>query len=432
MTSISLAAILLTAMAPAPKGSASAGDWPQWRGPNRDGHSTSTGLLQKWPEGGPKLVYKMDKIGAGYGSPAIAAGKLIIMGTENLSKEKTDGDTEVVFCLDPLTGKQIWKTPIGDVQKFDRGGGSRGTPTIDGDSVYVLDPKGVLVCLKVADGTKVWSTDLMSKEIGGGRPGWGFSESVLVDGNNVICTPGGGKGTLAALDKKNGNVVWRSEGIKDPAGYSSIIIAELEGVKHYIQQSMKGTFGVNPADGKVLWNVINKAYAVAVAPTPVFYKDHVFATAGYGAGCKLIKLSKSEAGIKAEEIYDSKIIANHHGGVVQVDDYLYGSNERKWICLKFVTTSTSPAAEWISDKQDKGSVSYADGCLYTYGESKGEVVLVKADPKDWKEAGRFTVPEKSELRPKSGRYWAHPVIANGKLYLRDHEWLFCYDVTGKE
>jgi len=336
-----------------------------------------------------------------------------------------------VLCLDAVTGKEVWRTPIGCVGKFDRGSGSRGTPTIDGDLVFVIEPKGELFCLNVADGKKVWSKDLLSKDFGGGRPFWGFSESVLIDGDKLICTPGGSKGTLAALDKKNGNVLWRSEGIKDPAGYSSIIIAELEGVKHYIQQSMKGTFGVNPADGKVLWNVENKAYKVAVAPTPVFYKDHVFATAGYGAGCKLIKLSKNKDGIKAEEIYDSKVIANHHGGVVQVDDYLYGSNERKWICLKFLTTATSPSPEWISDKQDKGSVSYADGYLYTYGEGKGEVVLVKADPKDWKEAGRFTVPEKSQFR-KAGLYWAHPVIANGKLYLRDHEWLFCYDVTGKE
>ncbi len=436
MTSLSLAAMLLTTMAPAPKGSAAAGDWPQWRGPNRDGHSTSTGLLQKWPEGGPKLVYKTDTIGPGYGSPAISGGRMIIVGAENASKTKPDGDTVVVYCLDPATGKEIWKTPIGSVkQEMNRGGAARGTATIAGELVYVVEPLGDVICLKAEDGKKVWSKSMV-KDLGGAVPIWGYSESVLIDGDKLVCTPGGGKGTLAALDKKTGTFLWQSKEITDGACYSSVILAEVDGVKQYIQQSVQGTFGVSVTDGKRLWHVANKGYKIAVCPTPVFYKNHVFATAGYGAGCKLIKLSKNGDGIKAEEVYDAKVIANHHGGVLRVGDYLYGHTDREWACLKFLTTGDNdgPKPEWTSKKQEKGSVSFADGCLYTYGETKGEVVLVKADSKDWLETGRFTIPEKSQFRRafSNGGIWAHPVIANGKLYLREYEWLFCYDVNGKE
>jgi outer membrane protein assembly factor BamB len=440
MSSLSLAVLALTISAPAAKNSATDGDWPQWQGPNRDGHSASKGLLQKWPEGGPKLLYKIDTIGGGYGSPSIVAGRMYIVGTENLSKDKPDGLTALVFCLDPLTGKEIWKTPISDVKgDFNRGGAPRGSPTVDGDMLYVVEPKGEIFCLSTADGKKIWSKSLV-KDMGGGVPIWGYSESVLIDGDKLICTPGGGKGALAALDKKTGKILWQCDKIKDGAGYSSAILVEVEGVKQYIQQSMQGTFGVS-TDGKLLWNVPNPAYKIAVCPTPVFYENHVFATAGYGAGCKLIKLAKSPDGIKATEVYTSKtnkVLSNHHGGVVRVGEYLYGHSDKDWVCLKFITApqkeGDDPTTEWNSKKQEKGSVSYADGCLYTYGETKGDVVLVKADPKDWIEVGRFTIPEKSQYRRKfsDGGIWAHPVIANGKLYLREYEWLFCYDVAAKE
>jgi outer membrane protein assembly factor BamB len=438
MSPISLV-LALSLAAPAPKDSA-AGDWPQWRGPNRDGHSASTGLLQKWPDGGPKLVFKTDKIGAGYGSPAVVGGKLFIMGSENTSKEKPDGETSVVLCLEPLTGKEIWKTPIGEikpVQDKNRGSAPRATPTVDSEHLYVVDAQGEVACLNVADGKKIWSKSMV-KDLGGAVPTWGYSESVLIDGDKLICTPGGGKGAVAALDKKNGNILWQSAGITDGACYSSAIRAEVAGVPQYIQQSMKGTFGVSAKDGKKLWHVENKAYKVAVVPTPVFYNDHVFATAGYSAGCKLIKLVKNGDGIKAEEVYSAKLVSNHHGGIVRVGEYLYGHTEKEWVCLKFLSPAPKegeePKPEWTSTKQEKGSVSYADGCLYTYGQLKGEVVLVKADPSDWKELGRFTIPDKSQIRRaySNGGIWAHPVIANGKLYLREYEWLFCYDVAAKE
>jgi outer membrane protein assembly factor BamB len=437
MSSISLALLALSLAAPAPKGTASSGDWPQWRGPNRDGHSSATGLLQKWPAGGPKLLYKTDRIGAGYGSPAVVGGKLYILGTLNAgSEDMLDGDQEVLWCLEAATGKEIWKSPVGQVKKFDRGSGPRSTPTFDGDLIFVLDPSGELVALKLADGKKAWSRSLVN-DFGGRVPGWGYSESILIDGDKLICTPGGNKGAIVALNKTSGELIWQSEDLKEPAGYSSVIVAEVGGVRQYIQQTMKGTCGVRASDGEVLWNVADAEYRTAVIPTPVFYKDHVFVSSGYGAGCKLIKLSKAGTSIKAETVYKSKVITNHHGGIIRVGEHLYGHSDQggQWVCLDVIPDSIGddgPKPEWTSRKLGKGSVSFADGHLYCYSERDGETVLVKADPTEWKEAGRFKIPEKSKLRPGNSGVWAHPVIAEGKLYLREYEWLFCYDVTGKE
>lgn len=428
MSSISLAVLALSLSAPADEC-----DWPQWRGPNRDGHSTCTGLLQKWPTGGPKLLFKTDKLEAGYSGPAVARGKLVILGAE----DPKEGEKEFALCLDPATGTEIWRTPLQTATgkyNFGYGNGPRSTPTIDGDRVYVLGAKGDLLCLNLADGKRVWAKNLV-KDFGGGIPTWGYAESVLIDGEKLVCTPGGAKGTIAALDKNSGNVLWRSEGLKDGAGYSSLIIAEVGGIKHYVTQTMQSACGVQAGDGKLLWRREDLARRTAVIPTPIFYKDHVFVTAGYSAGCELIKLSKSGEGLKAEKVYSAKIVSNHHGGIVRVGDYLYGHTDKDWACLKFITAPETegedPKTEWNSKKLDKGSVSYADGHLYCYGQGKGDVVLVKADPKDWTEDGRFTIPEKSKLRQGKGGIWTHPVIAGGRLYLREFEWLFCYDLTGK-
>ena len=435
MSSISLAVLALALSAPAPKpGAASGSDWPQWQGPNRDAHSTSTGLLQKWPAGGPKLLFKLDQVGAGYAAPAVAQGKLIVCGAE----DPKEGDKEFVLCLDPVSGNKIWRTPVETSPgryNFGYGNGPRSTPTIDGDRVYVLVHKGDLLCLNLADGKRVWAKNLV-KDLGGSIPGWGYAESVLIDGQKLVCTPGGKKGAVAALDKTNGNVLWRSEDLKDGAGYSSLIIADVGGIKQYITQTMESACGVDAINGKLLWRRTDLKRRVAVIPTPVFYKDHVFTTAGYEAGCELIKLKKTGPdAIKAEKVYTSKVMTNHHGGVVRVGEYLYGFSDKnnQWLCLPFLEAGgeDGPKPAWTSKKLDKGSVSYADGHLYCYGQRKGDVVLVKATAKDWIEDGRFTIPEHSQLRPRSGGVWAHPVIANGKLYLRDYEWLFCFDLIGK-
>jgi outer membrane protein assembly factor BamB len=432
MSSIHLAVVALSLMAPAPKGGGAKGDWPQWRGPNRDGHSAATGLLTKWPEGGPKLLWKIDKLGPGFGSPAVAGGRLIVLG----STTEDDGGKEIALCLDPATAKEHWRAEIGAFYNNGWGSGPRSTPTVDGEHVYVLGARGDLHCLNVQDGKKVWSKSLVA-DFGGNIPNWGYSESVLIDGERLICTPGGAKGTMASLDKKTGEVKWRSEDLKDPAGYASVVPSTGGGTLQYVTQTMQSVCGVRADDGKILWRRTDLRYAVAVIPTPIVYKDHVFVTAGYGAGCELLKLSKDGEGVKAEKVYTSKVITNHHGGVIRVGEHVYGHSDQnsQWVCLEFLKPGSEdgPSPAWTSKKLGKGSVSYADGHLYCYSEDKGELALVKADPEEWKEAGRLAVPEKSKLRPTTrGKVWAHPVIADGKLYLRDYEWLFCYDLTGKD
>ena len=255
---------------------------------------------------------------------------------------------------------------------------------------------------------------------------------MLIDGNKLLCTPGGKNGSIVALDKKTGKKLWQSADLTDGAGYASIIAADIGGVHQYITQTMQAGVGVRASDGKLLWRVAELGRRTAVIPTPVVYKDHVFFTAGYGAGCELIKLTpEGKDGIKATVVYTKNpLIANHHGGVVRVGDLLYGHSDRVgWFCFDFMKGGEE--SEWESKALDKGSVTYADGHLYCYGENKGTVVLAEATPDGWKEKGRFELPEKSKHPRRSGKLWAHPVVTNGKLYLRDHELLFCYDVAAK-
>jgi outer membrane protein assembly factor BamB len=424
MSSIQLAVLALSLTAPSDT------DWPQWRGPNRDGVSKETGLLKTWPTEGPKLLWIFEEGGLGYSSFSVVGNVAYTMGAQ----DDKNGDKEFVLAIDTTTGKEKWRTEIGKYFRNEPwGGGPRGTPTIDGDKLYALGARGDLVCLALADGAKVWAKNLVS-DFGGGVPGWGYSESVLIDGDKLIVTPGREKGAILALDKKSGDQVWRCAELTDYAGYSSIIVAEVGGIRHYVQQTMQSLCGVRASDGKLLWRRADLKYAVAVIPTPIFYKDHVFATAGYGAGCTLVKLSPAENGIKAEKIYANKSIVNHHGGVIRVGEYVYGHSDagNAWMCLEFMRSDRADGPEPVSKfKFDKGSSVYADGSLYCFGQSKGEVVKVSPSPDVWKEEGRFTLPKSDTNRSKSGGVWSHPVIADGKLYLRDQNYIFCYDVKAK-
>jgi outer membrane protein assembly factor BamB len=398
-------------------------DWPQWRGPARNDVSQETGLLKSWPKGGPKLLWTSEDVGVGYSGPAVVGDRLYTLGTDEAD--------DYAYAVDVRTGKKVWSRAIGPFVENGYGGGPRGTPTVDGDCLYALSAGGKLNCLKAADGAVVWSVNLTGRDgLGGNRPGWNYSESPLVDGGLVICTPGGSQGTLAALDKKTGKVVWRSKDLTDAAGYSSAIVAEVGGVRQYIQQTMAGVAGVAAKDGKLLWHYHNPGYRVAVIPSPVFHDGHVYAVAGYGAGCSLLKLTLTGAGgIKADQVYDTneqRLMDNKHGGVVRVGDYLYGFSDRgdRWVCQEFKTGKQV----WTSRALERGSVTAADGMLYYYGERNGTAVLVRASPEKWDEKGRLTIPKQSDRRSRSGGVWTHPVVANGKLYLRDQEMIFCYDV----
>jgi outer membrane protein assembly factor BamB len=410
-----LAAGLLAAAVPV-----LANDWPQWRGPDRDDISKETGLLKTWPKEGPKVLWTFREAGAGYSGPSVVGDRLYCMGADDKS--------DTIFCLDVQTGKRIWSTPVAPESILERGDGPRGSPTVDGELVYGETGQGDLVCVERSTGKQKWQKSL-TKDLGGSLmvPKWGYSESPLVDGDKVICTPGGKDGALAALDKLTGAVLWRSRDVTDAAGYSSPIVADVGGVRQYVQLTAKAVIGVDAKEGKLLWRYDDTGFQTAVIPTAIFHDDYVFATSGYKAGCELLHLVPDGSGTKAEKVYRNNNMVNHHGGVVLVRDHLYGYSDgsKAWVCLEIKTGKPV----WAEKKLDKGSLTCADTRLYCYGEDSGTVALVEASPAGWKEDGRFTIPEKSQIRKPGGtKFWTHPVVANGRLYLRDQDLLFCYDV----
>jgi len=408
-------------------GSGAAADWPQWRGPGRDGKSNESGLPDQLPQGGPKRLWSktdLKEVGTGYGSPAIAGGKLFILGGTTAKQNSA----EFVTCLDANTGAKVWQkelatTPGGYNDGW--GGGPRSTPTLDGERLYVVGSTGDLVCLNATSGELIWTKNFV-KDFGGKIPTWGYSESVLIDGDKLLCTPGK-KGGVTCLNKATGATIWTCQDLQDDAGYSSILVATLGGVRQYVTQTMASGVGIGE-DGKLLWQVKGIGRRVAVIPTPVIKDDFVFFTAGYGAGCELVQIEKDGSQIKAKPVYKSGLISNHHGGVIEYQGKLYGHTDNKsvWFCLDYLKGGEE--ALWTSNKLEKGSISYADGHFYCLGEREGTLVQIVATPDGWKETGRFKIPELSKLRPNQGKVWAHPVIANGKLYLRDYEKLFCFEL----
>jgi outer membrane protein assembly factor BamB len=400
-------------------------DWPQWRGPDRSNVSHERGLLASWPEGAPKHLWTFEEAGIGFSGPSIVGDRLYVMGA--------DDTNEFVLAIDVRTGKKIWSSVVGNFYKNAYGSGPRGTPTIDGDALVVEGATGEVVCLDPSSGAKKWSVPMVgSKGLGGAVPVWGYSESPLVDGNQVVCTPGGSKGALAALDRKTGAVVWQSKDLTDAAGYASPVLAELGGIRQYVQQTMKGVVGVAAADGKVLWSYPRQEYRTAVIPTAVVNDGMVYGVAGYGAGACSLKLTHLDGKFEVENLYDDsarKLMDNKHGGVVAVGNRVFGwsdSSRGKWVCQDLKTGKEV----WSSTKLGRGSITCADGNLYCYSEKDGTCVLVPAGDDGWREKGRFTIPkhaDKRDFRVKDA-VWTHPVVANGKLYLRDQQYLFCYDI----
>jgi len=405
-----------------------AADWPQWRGTNRDGISKDTGLLKSWPKDGPKLLWTFDKAGIGYGSPAIVGDKLFLLGADDPDK----GEKEFALCINAKTSAEIWRHPLANSPggySNGWGAGPRSSPTVDGDRIYVLGARGDLECLKMSDGSKVWGLNLV-KDLGGNIPAWGYAESVLIDGDHLLCTPGGKKGTIACLKKKTGEVVWRSTGVTDEAQYSSIVISSA-GAKQYVTLNKSGTISVRASDGDFLWRSKAGANGTAVAPTAIIDDKYVFSTSGYGSGCGLLELSAGpDDGVKMKEVYLNKAMVNLHGGVIRVGQFIYGySDSGNWLCLDYLKLDNdTQTPTWKSNKLDKGSLTYADGHFYLYGQNKGTCALIEANPKAWVEKGRFEISKKSQFPRRSGEIWTHPVVANGRLYLRDHEVLASYEI----
>jgi outer membrane protein assembly factor BamB len=391
-------------------------DWPQWRGPDRTHINKETGLLKDWPKDGPKLVWKADDMGNGYSTPSIAAGRVFLMGNRNKK--------EYVLAVGEKTGEKLWETEVGAVRAGGGGyPGPRCTPTVDGSVLYALGLNGDLLCINVNDGSVVWRKDL-AKDFKGRVGGWGYSESPLVDGDKLIATPGGSEAPIVALNKKSGEVIWKSKiPGNDGAHYASAIATEIDGVRQYVQFMAGGVVAVAADTGKFLWRYDRPHNGTANCSTVIASDGHVFAASSYGTGGGLVKVSKSGDSFGAEEVFFTRKMKNHHGGMVLLDGHVYGSDEGLLTCLEFKTGEI----KWQERIPGKGSIAFADGRLYYRNESgSGTVYLVEVNPAKFVLHGKFDQPNRS-----GANSWPHPVIANGRLYLRDQGVLLCYDVKSK-
>ena len=387
--------------------------WPQFNGPNRDARSGDTGLMTSWPTDGPPLLLRVDGLGVGYSSVSLAEGRILTMGSR--------GEEECVIALDGEAGSELWSRRIGTTRRDGMGDGPRSTPTIDENRVYALGANGDLACLSLDDGSELWSTNIL-KQFEANNIGWGISESVLVDGDHVICLPGGKKATMAALDKRTGKVVWKAKAPESPAaGYASAIVAELNGVRQYINFTHMAVIGVSADKGEFLWSNSASANGTANCSSPVVYDGHVFSSSGYGQGCALVKITGKRGREGAELVYKNTEMRNHHGGLVLDGRYVYGADEGIMKCLDVMTGEV----QWQDRSVGKGAVVYADGHIILRSE-QGPIALMEATHTAYNESGRFDQPERSDQAA-----WAHPVVADGKLFLRDQGLLLVYDLRSK-
>lgn len=381
-------------------------NWPQWRGPNRDGISKETGLLKQWPTDGPPLAWKATGAGGGYSSFSISNGKLYTMGLR--------GDREYVVAFDVATGKEAWATAHGGAFRNDRGDGPRGTPTVDGNRVYALGGNGDLSALDASSGKLVWSKNIL-KEFGGSNITWGISESPLVLGDKVLVNAGGGDASIVALKKSDGSLVWKSQ--SDKAGYSSAIPLQLNGVTQVVFFTGERAVGLDAKDGRLLWDYSKPSNRVANVATPIVRANRVFISSDYGTGGGVVEIKPNN---QAEEIWFSKEMRNHHSSSVLIGDHLYGFSGAILTAAKFDTGEVA----WRDRSVGKGSLVYADGHLYCFSEN-GVVGLVEVTPTGYKEKGRFRITQDSLPT------WAHPVVAGGRLYLRDQDTIYAFDVSEK-
>jgi outer membrane protein assembly factor BamB len=396
-----------------------ADDWPQWRGPNRDGLSKETGLLKEWPKDGPKLLWQVKDLGGGYSTPAVVGDRLYVMANQGM-------EDEFVKALDVKDGRPVWATRVGKVGPNTglNYPGARSTPTVDGPLLYALGSDGDLACLETATGKPRWAKNLRSEF--GGKPGqWAYSESPLVDGDVVVCTPGGADATVVALNKTNGDVIWKCAAPGgDKAGYASIVTTDAGGVKEYVVYTANGLIGVEAKTGKFLWRYEKTKGMMGMSIlTPVVHGGLAYSGAGrVGGGA--VKLSPDQGAVKAEQVYFDTKLPTAIGGAVLVGDSLYGSGTNL-VCADFKTGQI----KWSDPSVAPAALCYADGRLYLHGEN-GAMALIEATPETYREHGRF-MPPNPPPRPKDKtmeKAWAYPVVANGRLYVRDTDCLWCYDV----
>ncbi|MFN2445816.1 MAG: PQQ-binding-like beta-propeller repeat protein [Vicinamibacterales bacterium] len=399
------ATLLLGLVVAAAQGTASA-EWSQWRGPNRDGISAETGLLQQWPAGGPKPLWRGTGVGEGYSSFSHAAGRLYTLGAR--------GDTEYVVALDAATGKKVWETVNGRRFRNDRGDGPRSTPTVDGQRLYVFGGSGDLSCLDAGTGSKIWSLNVVQK-LGGSNPYWGYSESPLVIGDRILVNVGGRRASIVAFAKQDGRILWQNH--DDEAGYSSPVLLRAGSFAQAVFFTGSRVLAVDPQNGRLVWSYNRVSNGTANVATPVVRGSRVFVSSDYGTGAALLDVQAAVGGASATEVYFTRDMRNHHASSVLVGDTLYGFSSSILTALTFETGKTA----WRNRSVGKGSVIYGDQRLYLYSED-GVVGLADASPAGYQERGRFEI---AAVGPPT---WSHPIIAGGRLIIRDQDHVYAYGI----
>lgn len=425
-----------------------AADWPQFRGPNRDGVSAETNLLKDWPADGPPLAWQIKGLGKGLASVAIADGRIFTVA------KRKDGQYLVAFDLN--TQKELWASRLSE-----KGDDPQGAPSVSGSLVFAVSKDGKVICCEAANGKEVWHKDFVQDFGGKMMSGWGYSESPLIDGDRIVLTPGGNDAALVALTKNTGDVIWKAplpEGIKskgnDGAGYTGAVVSNAGGIRQYVTLLGHGVLSVAAADGKPLWHYNRVANGTANIPTPLAWDDYVFASTGYGAGAALLKvvpaassrisqgssaakdgdkdqqaippIEGSPLAVQEQYFLKASTFQNHHGGMVRLGDYIYagvGHNNGFPLCLNWKTGEVV----WKKDRgpgSESAAMIAADGRLY-FRYQNGIMALIGATPDGYEEHGVFKLPS------VDGPSWSHPAIQNGKLYLRDQDTLFCYDIRQK-
>ena len=404
----------------------STSDWPQWRGPQRNGISLETGLLKQWPASGPKLLWQVNDIGDGFSTPAVVGTRMYLMSNRGM-------ENEFVQAISTQDGKSVWTTRVGNVGNPKQDPPypkARSTPTVDGDSIYALGSDGDLVCLETGSGKIKWQKSL--RKDFSGQPGeWAYAESPLVDGDVLVVTPGGQQATMVALNKRTGAVIWKSaipDG--DPAGYASAIVIQAAGRKQYVQFLGKGIVGVDANSGSFLWRYKEVVKGPAQAFTPVARDGYVYGGA-LGIGGGLVRLKQDEKGVVAEQVYFARGLPNGFGGAVLVGDYLYGTETRgQMVAVEFTTGKIM----WKDESLGSASLTYADGLLYIHSWG-GDMGLVEATAEGYRQKGRFTPPgqPKHKTDPNGNEQaFSYPVISNGRLYVRDLGTLWTYDIKARQ
>lgn len=383
-------------------------DWPQWRGPDRTGVSNESGLLQKWPEGGPPLIWEIDGLGQGDSSPVTFGRYLFIQGTR--------GRDSMLFCRDRQSGAPLWELRIDAMHLNGNNPGPSSTPTVDGDRVYALSGNGTLVAARVEDGAVLWQRNLL-RDLNGAKNGWGYSESPLIEEQKLIIAPGGREGTIAALDKLTGKTLWRSRGMKEKSGYASAIAANVGRLRVIIHFTQVAGVGMDAENGNLLWRYAAPANRTANASTPVFHQNKVYYTSDYGNGGGLLQLAPVDRRLLTRELFFNRTMKNHFGGVVLIDGYLYGSSGSILTCMNFDTGD----AAWQDRSIGKSALTAADGRLYLLSE-RGIVGLVGATPDGYELHGSFN------LREINSPTRTAPVVSDGRMYVRNGSRLGCYDV----